>query len=319
MSSEVLRDRTPGEMRIAEALDALKKEHKPLENVVEAFRELIMAKVRLKEEIISLPGFQNPPVDSKRFEGGVSLLSRSDFIDFDADVWKLSVQRMVPAMMSGFPRLKEDLCTVSNAMSGGGLNGQKLLRAMLEGRQEEVDVLAESLQADLRSLGFILEQVAKPLVEIAARQLEPLIKNLNWHKGYCPLCGSMPELAFLKGAEGQRWLRCSFCSHEWRFPRLVCPFCETDDHTKLMIYYIADREQERVESCTVCNRYVLSMDPRGRVDELLLDIAGLGLVHLDVIAQQKGLVPAAWSGWNLVSHQDISTEPAEIAFKGTSM
>ena len=125
----------------------------------------------------------------------------------------------------------------------------------------------------------------------------------------------MPELAYLKGEEGQRWLRCSFCGNDWRYVRLACPFCENEEQESLLIYYIAGREQERVEACRKCGRYVVSIDLRGRLDEAVLEVAALGMVHLDVIRQQKGLLPAAVCAWNIVSGDDITASLAEVQSK----
>lgn len=155
--------------------------------------------------------------------------------------------------------------------------------------------------------------MAKPFVERKAGALAPLLASLNWHRGYCPLCGSMPELSFLKEAEGQRWQRCSLCGHAWRFSRLACPFCETDNHENLQLYYIAGREHERVEICNSCGRYVLGLDLRGRIDETVLEVAPLGLTRLDLLAQEKGLLPAALTAWNVVRNQDITS--SEVALE----
>jgi FdhE protein len=319
MRSEVVREGSGGETRIAEALDALTKELSPVRNVVEAFRHVMVEKARLKEEISLPPTEHHPLLDPGRFESGVSLMDGEVFIDFEEQLWKLAVQRMLPALERGFLKLGDELSSLGPALSDGRVDGQKLLRAVLEGREDEAEALVGNIGVDLRSAAFILGQIAKPLVESAALGLKPMVEGLSWPKGYCPLCGSMPELAFLKGEEGQRWLRCSFCSHEWRFPRLACPFCETDDHTKLVVFYIAGREKERVEACTQCNRYVLGMDPRGRLTEPVLDTAAIGMVHLDVIAQRKGFLPAAWCAWNLVSSEDTEALPAKVADKGKTI
>ncbi len=67
-----------------------------------------------------------------------------------------------------------------------------------------------------------------------------------------------------------------------------------------------------MEACQKCGRYVVNLDLRGRLDEAVLDVAALGMVHLDVISQQKGLLPAAVCAWNIVSGEDISSSLAEV-------
>ena len=126
----------------------------------------------------------------------------------------------------------------------------------------------------------------------------------------------MPEMSFTKREEGRRWLRCSLCSHSWRFVRLSCPFCENGDQEKLSIYYIDGRKQERAEVCEKCGRYVVGIDLRGQLDESVLEVAAIGMVHLDMLAQEKGLRPAAVCAWNVVSSEDISSSPVDLGFRG---
>jgi hypothetical protein len=78
------------------------------------------------------------------------------------------------------------------------------------------------------------------------------------------------------------------------------------------MYYVAGREQERVEVCDECGPYVLFLDLRGRFDEAVLEVAGLGLVHLDLLAQKKGHVPAALCAWNVVRSQDVASSEVGV-------
>jgi FdhE protein len=152
-------------------------------------------------------------------------------------------------------------------------------------------------------------QIIRPLVEKKAEALRSLIAGLPWPKGYCPICGSLPELSFLKEMEGQRWLRCSFCSHHWSLTRLSCPLCENDDPQNLSYYFITGREQERAEVCEQCGRYLVCIDLREHPDEALLEVGAIGMVHLDLLAQEKGLLPVAACAWNIVRGEDISSIP----------
>jgi FdhE protein len=316
MISEVAGSAAVAVDKVNEALDALRKDLVPLENVIEAFRHVLSEKARLKAELPFPETGHTAAFDEARFQQGVSLFRGAELIDFPPHLWTIALDRIIPALELGFPKLKEAIAAIKHGLEAGKLDGQKFLRALMEGDSEGAEGLVRSIGADLRTVGFVMGQVAKPLVEKRAQALEPLIRDLSWNKGYCPLCGSMPEISFLQGDEGQRWLKCSFCSHEWRFARLVCPFCESDDHANLLVHYIAGREEERVEACNGCHRYVLSIDLRQRPDRSVLDVAAIGLVHLDVIAQQKGLLPAAWCAWNLVSGDDISIAPVTIGAKG---
>lgn len=293
---------------VSRALDELKEALPPLENLIEAFRGVLVEKARLKAEI-SLVQEMHPAVpDPARFEQGVPLASWGDLIDFDGPLWMKAADGLMPSMAKGFPKLAEDIQKLRKALEDDELDPQAFLKAMAEDRSEEMEAAASRINVAPGIMELVLGTVMKPLVEKRAELLKPLITGLLWQRGYCPLCGSMPELAFLRGKEGQKWLRCSLCANEWRFGRLVCAFCDNTDQEKLLTYYIADRDRERVEVCQRCNRYVPCLDLRDRSSEPLLEVAALGLVHLDILAQQKGFLPAAVCAWNQVTDDVMASD-----------
>ena len=121
---------------------------------------------------------------------------------------------------------------------------------------EHVAELAGYLKVDPEIVRFTLTQLVKPYAAKKAEAFAELIQESKWLKGYCPICGSWPEMGFLEGREGRRWLRCSFCSHEWTFSRTECPFCESHDPDKLEIFYSEGRPFERAELCYECRKYL---------------------------------------------------------------
>jgi FdhE protein len=84
----------------------------------------------------------------------------------------------------------------------------------------------------------------------------------------------------------------------WRFKRIACPVCGNEDQDQAGYLYAEGRERERVELCRRCGKYLVALDVRGIDQEPVWQVAGLGLVHLDLLAQQEGLVPAARCAWN---------------------
>src|SRR5512147_2008146 len=161
----------------------------------------------------------------------------------------------MPIVAASFPRIREGVEAIGNALSLGLLDPRAIPKASLAGcdhnRDEQISPFAVSPQ----TLDFTLGQIAKPLIEKLAEILVVHIENLTWSKGYCPICGTMPELAFLQRDGGQCWLRCASCAFEWRFARLSCPFCESGTHEDVEIYSVVGREHESVEVCHKCKRY----------------------------------------------------------------
>jgi FdhE protein len=91
-------------------------------------------------------------------------------------------------------------------------------------------------------------------------------------------------------------LRCSLCAHEWRFARLVCPLCEQEGPKQIELCFVAGSEHDRVEACHACKRYLISVDLRQRTHEFVPDVAEIGLLHLDMLVQEKGFRPASEAG-----------------------
>ncbi len=200
--------------------------------------------------------------------------------------------------MRGFPKISEQLSVIANAVETSGPNSFGASDKDLFTVDEHVVELAGYLQVDPEILRFTLTQLVKPYAAKKAETFAELIQESKWLKGYCPICGSWPEMGFLEGREGRRWLRCSFCSHEWTFSRTECPFCESHDPDKLEIFYSEGRPFERAELCYECRKYLVSVDLRDRKG-IVRDVAALGMVYLDILAQEKRFSPGAASAWNI--------------------
>lgn len=288
--------------RIEAAIDGMRGEIPQIANILSAFKGLLAEQASIRAE---LPGLDIPEltVDSVAYSQGVPLLGRADFT-VSAESFVMAAERLLPVMAEGFPKITEDLAKLQRTIATRGSDAETLRRLMITGSEDDVEVAAKTVGIRPAVLKFALSQLMKPFAQKRAESLPPLPENLQWHRGYCPVCGSWPELSFLQGTEGLRWLRCSFCGHEWAYMRTRCPFCETDDHEKLEILYSEDRKHERAELCSECMKYLVGLDLRERVSEVAREVAALGLIYLDVLAQEKGFSPGAVCGWNIIGEGD---------------
>ncbi|MFZ3046346.1 MAG: formate dehydrogenase accessory protein FdhE [Desulfatirhabdiaceae bacterium] len=137
------------------------------------------------------------------------------------------------------------------------------------------------------------------------------MKAMAWSKGTCSVCGTLPSVSFLarpvddpggflKNTGGQKFLHCGLCGHDWGFNRHICPVCDNMDKD-LQIYMMAlDQPGERVDICHKCGLYLTCVDMREREIMPHLDSATVGMMHLDIMAQQKGFLPMSDLPWNRI-------------------
>jgi len=295
-------DPTPqnaGASKIVEEIERIKRETPSVANIAVAFEELLLAKDRIKGEIEEPKSESPPAIDPARLSDGIPAVGRAGFTIL-ASQTIYAYHRLAPAMVKGFPAIKPQLEVLEQAVRDGSVDLEAAIKHLLADRQNQVDRMARAAKVKPEILSFVLGQIVRPFVETEAERIGPALSDIQWDKGYCPICGSWPSLSLLRSKEGRRSLKCSFCGHEWTHVRMACPFCDNEDSETMEYFYAEERETERVEVCHKCKRYVLSLDTRERVDQTITAATSLGLVHLDIIAQEKGFVPGAVTDWNVL-------------------
>lgn len=162
---------------------------------------------------------------------------------------------------------------------------QAVADALLAGRNQ---VLVEGRGVSDAFITFVVLAALRPSFRRYGECLHPLTEEVPWHRAICPVCGSVPSLAELRGEPGRRYLRCALCEAAWRVPRLRCPFCSTTDHTRLRYLKIEDDPGMRLDLCDACRRYLKTrLLPNGgaEADPFGRDLATL---PLDALAWERG-------------------------------
>jgi FdhE protein len=117
--------------------------------------------------------------------------------------------------------------------------------------------------------------------------MEEGIEEKEWDKGYCPLCGSQPDMARFN-KKGKRQLHCELCGQEWTFARIGCSFCNNREQEDLGYLEAEGEEGLRIYYCKSCSRYIKTIDSRAFEEIAPLELESLATLHLDVIAQKNG-------------------------------
>ncbi|MCE5333283.1 MAG: formate dehydrogenase accessory protein FdhE [Desulfobacteraceae bacterium] len=281
---------------VGAALRKKEKEDAHLESVLKAFGKTLVEQVRWKADLAPHDDLSISEPDPELFAKGIPVSSRKQLIRI-GELWPAAANLITPSLQEGFPLLAADLARMSTAVLDGSFSPDLFLSAAYGGRTDEARTIAGHIGFEPELLTFVLTQLAAPVVAKRSEMLFPLVRELPWNRGYCPICGSFPELSLLKGKEGQRWLRCGFCAAIWRFYRGSCPFCDSRDSGDVEFFFVEGRDHERVEVCHRCGRYITGMDLRSFGDDLVEEVLHISLMHLDVIAQKAGFLPMKGMGW----------------------
>jgi ribosomal protein S27AE len=132
------------------------------------------------------------------------------------------------------------------------------------------------------------EVLALSLRPFLARCAESWTQSLDldtWQRGYCPLCGSEPDLAALTAHD--RRLICGRCAAQWVLQAPTCPFCG-EARADAVTSFASRDGRYRVYGCNSCRRYLKAYDGRGADRPVLPAVDGIATLPLDAAAMQKG-------------------------------
>ncbi|MBF0234407.1 MAG: formate dehydrogenase accessory protein FdhE, partial [Desulfamplus sp.] len=109
----------------------------------------------------------------------------------------------------------------------------------------------------------------------------------DWKKGYCPICGNLPQMAFLN-QDGEKYLICGFCQHQWKTSRMGCALCQNKEKEKQHYFYNEEEKEYRVDLCDSCGKYIKLIDLRELTRDFYPQLELLCTLHLDIQATEQG-------------------------------
>jgi FdhE protein len=174
--------------------------------------------------------------------------------------------------------------------------------AILSKQVQDLKSISAEYQVGTDFLLFLGLNLAQVELELHADELKNRVDQETWLKGVCPVCGSLPAIQRLVRDDGRRMLRCSLCSTEWYFKRVMCPFCENEDHNTLRYFFVdesspIDKPAFRVDVCDKCKSYIKTLDERKLPESEKPDlyVENLSTLYLDMLAQRDGYKsPTYW-------------------------
>ena len=170
-----------------------------------------------------------------------------------------------------------------------------LLAACIEG-SDALGQRAEALGLDAEVFALAVRYAFAPFLGACAAELRGGIDEMEDLSGRCPVCGAEPVVAEFDADDGHRRLTCGLCGTEWRFERLKCPFCGSDDQKRLGFLEVEGLEGCRADVCEACGRYLKTVDrrkvgsaaPLEKIDAVTPELDEAALSFLEERRQEAG-------------------------------
>jgi len=284
---------------LAAEIDRMAQEKPYAANLLQAFGPLLLGQQRWLATMEETTG--TFPVDPLRYQSGLSLTQQCRLL-LPEDPWQEAGLALAEAIGQGFGQLAQDMQRLAQRIKAEPCECFALCEATDD---EGLADKARQLGVEPVALQLFRSQLRRWMLAKKARDMRAGIASLSWQKGYCPICGSLPHLAVIR-EQGQRWLHCSTCTHQWQFPRLTCPCCDHEDPQETHTLFVVGRQEEFAFTCGKCSRYLLTVNQSGNLCRRSGDLLALGLVHLDYILQEKGLLPMAECAFNTFPQVEVA-------------
>jgi FdhE protein len=198
------------------------------------------------------------------------------------------------ASVSGIPKM----ATLAAAQREN-LDGLTLFTASLCQDSDRFKEVAAGSRADAEALQAVTALLPVPFLHACNRRWASSISE-SWMEGYCPVCGSWPAFAEIRGIERSRCFRCGRCGGQWHARLLSCPYCTESRHDAL-VSLVPENGGSRgaIDACNSCHGYVKTFTRLQGCQPDTVMLEDLASVHFDVAAIEQRYTRPSGAGYPL--------------------
>ncbi len=280
--------------------------------IAKVFADLVGRRAACRDALPETPPVTELAFDPAAFTEGTPILAGVDPLAFRED-FLAAARCLLPGMAELFPAVASELNTLSAALADTPALADVCIEAAF-GDGDDIaalwDKTANQCGVSVPVAAFAVDEILKVCLERLAPLMAGYVQEETWFRGYCPICGSYPDVGclipkeqeptdYLVSKSGQLHLHCARCGHVWRYVRIKCPACETSDHEKFTSLSANDRDDERVYTCSECGIFFPCVDLTGGRTDMRLETAALDLMHLEFVAAERGFKPLVAQAWNI--------------------
>ena len=269
-------------------------------DILKAFQPII-ARQRNLAASTELKKLDYSAIDQEKFKAGVPVIKQMSLFSLDeSESLRKIVLSLATAVKKGLPAMVEGIDHLCGLIQKGKLNPGDYFAGYPDSDNKLMKRWVEELQISEETWLFLLNLTARVVLENRAKEITEYLGDVEWDKGYCPICGEFPTIALIEEDGGKRFLHCNSCGHQWRFTRVLCPYCENDAKEGMDYYYIENKTQESAFICQKCKKYLVTLYRTGSLFTRDMDISAMSLIHLDMLMQDKGCEPMTSCAWNIL-------------------
>ncbi len=275
--------------KIIKKLTEQEKEEGSLPLLLEFYKKLIKVQSAAQKRIGTLQPTITKAAINERLTKGEPLV-KFDELAID---WSLARELFVKviSVFSEYPQLFGEIPDRLKSPKAGRFLTKKAVRAWFTGK-ELPDTLTEDISDNV--IQTLIQTTLQPFLNKHALALTDSVPKDTWRRNYCPICGGIPDLAYMEQEVGERWLMCSRCDAEWVYPRLQCPYCLNQEQSSLS-FFEDEEGLYRLHVCNECKCYLKVIDLRKTEAEVLMPLERIYTLDLDTQAREKGYHPYSMS------------------------
>lgn len=232
----------PFELILTSLDDLLKKGTywEGLQDILESCHAIVEVQLKHAESLPEITGVTKE-IARERFDANTPLLRKADFLIYEKE----------------FTPFLEDVLTALGAKDFDiKILGDDPLKQFIENAADLVDKIKDKSDLDAETLLIALNSAYQVFLVNAAPQFRDDFEQDVWQAGYCPICGTGPEMGRISPRDGHYYLSCALCFTEWAYPRIGCPFCGNANNSELAYFEAKEYKGSRVNICKKCNSYI---------------------------------------------------------------
>jgi FdhE protein len=267
--------------------------------ILKSFEPIIIAQKKLAKETF-FESIDFSLIDKDKLKKGIPVNKQMRLLTGGTSFANIVIA-LASSISHGMPSLAKEMDNFCDLIINQKINLNDWINAYPGNSDAIITSWREEHNIQAKPISFLMSQALRVIFERRASEIVAHLGEFDWDKGYCPICGAFPSLALIEESGGKRFLHCSSCGFDWRFNRIICPYCENEAPEGMDYFYVENKTQEAAFICDKCKKYLVTLYRAGKLFARDMDVSAISLIHLDMIMQDKGYTPMTSCPWNVFS------------------